>query len=138
MDKISDSRIDIADDNEPAGHIGTAGEELDGGKVQNHDDRPIGNGFDHRPFPATGTLLFCHGLFHFEPLSFQRRPILLPTRPVKIRWSNSWGPYQAKKLTLPTFQGSKAGKSFGPKLLVGTIGGTISQVLRAVKLVGKC
>jgi hypothetical protein len=68
MDKISDGRIDVADDNEPAGHIGASGKELDGGKVQNHDEAPVGNSFDHRPFPAPGTLLWFSDLLHLAPL----------------------------------------------------------------------
>lgn len=65
MNKISDGRIEVADDNEPAGHIGTAGEEFNGGEVQNHDEAPVGNGLYHRPFPTSGRLLFCHILLHF-------------------------------------------------------------------------
>jgi hypothetical protein len=68
MDKISDGRIDVADDNEPASHIGAAGEEFDGGKVQNHDEAPIGNGLHHRPFPASGGLFFFLNFPHSIPL----------------------------------------------------------------------
>src|ERR1700679_3700780 len=68
MDKISDGRIDVADDNEPAGHISASGEELDRGEVQNHDEAPVGNRLHHRPFPASGRLLWLLYFLHSVPL----------------------------------------------------------------------
>jgi len=68
MDKISDGRIDIADNDEPTSHIGASGKEFNGGKVQNHDEAPVGDGFHHRSFPTPGTLLLFPDFPHLAPL----------------------------------------------------------------------
>jgi hypothetical protein len=66
MDKICYGCVDIAENDKASRDFRTSSKKFYRRKIKDHYEKPVGNGFHHRPFPMFGNLLFVS--FHFLTL----------------------------------------------------------------------